>query len=468
MYVLTPTFLGDAMSMQNAMSRAKLNSYQETVITYITKENGHILAVSDDQAFSTQLRLTLAKEMGLTSQNIFTALTDPRAMLRELRDILARHPAPLIFIERSIAGQDLSFLISQIKQTVSAIKIIVLTSDVQRDRLMLLHEVGADNFIAKPVSANTLIEKMAFTLKPQSKLGQVIEAAKKLLAQKKYDLALTACQKVLQIKPGSAAAFLVMGDVFRATQQYDKARLAYESAAKSADLYLAPLQRLAEMYEVIGDVANQVYYLEKLDAISPLNVNRKVSLGEAHLASGNMQKAEAFFEKAVVQMNREAADGLSALSSRIAGIYGERDPEMAERFLRSSLEAKGKRLGREDLALFNQLGISLRRQGRWQDAINEYKRAIQIAPDDPTLYYNVGMAFAEGADFIQAKANLVKALDLEPEMVKSNASIACNFGAVFLQSGDHHRAAHFFQLALAHKPDMKMALQGLQRAQKHI
>ena len=83
------------MSMIDAANRAKLNSYQDTVINYITKENGHILAVSDDQAFCTQLRLTLAKEMGLTAQSIFTAITDPRMMLRELRDILARHPALL-------------------------------------------------------------------------------------------------------------------------------------------------------------------------------------------------------------------------------------------------------------------------------------------------------------------------------------------------------------------------------------
>lgn len=75
------------------------------------------------------------------------------------------------------------------------------------------------------------------------------------------------------------------------------------------------------------------------------------------------------------------------------------------------------------------------------------------------------MAFAEGADFLQAKANLVKALDLEPEMVKSNASIACNFGAIFLQSGDRDRAAQFFLQALEIKPGMKLALQGLQRAQ---
>lgn len=77
----------------------------------------------------------------------------------------------MLFLERKMNGQDLSFLVNQIKQAYNKLRIIILTSDVQRDRLMLLHEVGADNFIAKPVSVNTLIEKMAFTLKPQSKLG---------------------------------------------------------------------------------------------------------------------------------------------------------------------------------------------------------------------------------------------------------------------------------------------------------
>ena len=121
--------------------------------------------LTDDQAFSTQLRLTLAKDLGLTTPGTFTALTDPRQLLRELRQLLPNHPSPILFLERIMGGQDLSFLVGQIKQAYSGLKIVILTNDVQRDRLMLLHEVGADNFIAKPVSINTLIEKMAFTIK---------------------------------------------------------------------------------------------------------------------------------------------------------------------------------------------------------------------------------------------------------------------------------------------------------------
>lgn len=172
------------MPMDPAL-KARQNTYANTIINYMRKEEGHIIALSDDQAFSTQLRLTLAKELGLTSPDTLTVLSDSRQLLRVLREVTPRHPAPILFLERIMDGQDLSFLVNQIKQSYTRLRIIILTTDVQRDRLMLLHEAGADNFISKPVSVNTLIEKMAFTLKAQSRLGQAIDLAKSLLGRGK-------------------------------------------------------------------------------------------------------------------------------------------------------------------------------------------------------------------------------------------------------------------------------------------
>lgn len=132
--------------------------------------------------------------------------------------------------------------------------------------------------------------------------------------------------------------------------------------------------------------------------------------------------------------------------------------------MRNSLEVKGKFLSKSDIVLFNQLGISLRKQGRWKDAIIEYKRAIKISPEDENLYYNVGMAFAEGGDFLQAKANLLKAIDLNPDVPRASPNIAYNFGAVFLQSKDRERAAQYFQMALELRPNFQAAQDGLKRA----
>ena len=446
-------------------AKARQRSYEDTIIKYVTSEQGHVITLSDDQSFITQVRVTLAKTLGLTDPALVTNINDPHQLLNAIRGLVAQHPAPTLFIERIMAGQDLSFLVSQARQTFAALRIVVLTSDVQRERLMLLHEAGADNFIAKPVSANTLIEKMACTISPQSRLGKAVDHAKRLLDCKKYKESLEVCRHILEQKPGYAAAWLIIGDVQRALKDYDKARKAYENASKSSDFYLAPMQRLADLYGEQGDAERQMQFLHKLDELSPLNVNRKISLGELHLARGDTEAAEALFEKAMTQVTREAMDSISSLSGRIASIYADKGvPDKAERFLRESIESKGKFLSRSDLMLFNQLGISLRQQGRWMDAITEYKRAIKIAPDDENLYYNMGMAFAEGNDFIQAKANLLKALDLNPELTAASPNIAYNFGAVFLQSHEQDRAAHFFRLALQQKPDFPAAAEGLKRA----
>lgn len=109
--------------------KAKQNLYGDTVIHYMGKEDGHVIALSDDQAFTTQLRLTLAKELGLFSPNMLTALSDPHQLLRVLREVTPKHPAPILFLERIMGGQDLSFLVNQIKQAYNKLWIIILTTD---------------------------------------------------------------------------------------------------------------------------------------------------------------------------------------------------------------------------------------------------------------------------------------------------------------------------------------------------
>ena len=76
-FILLPP-KGDVMASDLAL-KARQTSYQDTVINYISKDGGHVIALTDDQAFSTQLRLTLAKELGLSAPGLFTALTDPRS-----------------------------------------------------------------------------------------------------------------------------------------------------------------------------------------------------------------------------------------------------------------------------------------------------------------------------------------------------------------------------------------------------
>jgi tetratricopeptide (TPR) repeat protein len=243
----------------------------------------------------------------------------------------------------------------------------------------------------------------------------------------------------------------------------DMALAAYECARDNADMYIDPLSRLSDLYGEMGNLPEKLHYLETMDRISPLNADRKVSIGEVHLDLGDRDKASNMFKAAMEQVTKISLTRISEIASTIAEVCMSKDPVMAEMYLRRSLETKGSYLSREDLHTFNQLGINLRQQGKWQEAIVEYKRAISLFPDDENLHYNIGMAYAEGRNFAMAVEEMQKAMGLNPDLPRLDANIAYNMGVVFTYAGDRKQAETCLLIALELKPDLDAAQKTLNR-----
>ncbi|HEU6437012.1 MAG TPA: tetratricopeptide repeat protein [Nitratidesulfovibrio sp.] len=446
----------------NINLKLKQKQYESTVVEFITEKKGYFLVVSDDQNFISLLRNTVAKHLAIATDAL-AVVTNTDYIIKSIRDVSMRKKNVLVFMERMLEGRDTGILVRQVKNAYSDVKIIILTGETERQRLVLLHEIGADNFISKPISVNTLIEKIAFTIKPQGKLGQLIDTARAMVQQGSHESALKVCRKILELKPNSAAGLLVMGDAYQALGKMDRARECFEEASRNADLYLEPLKKLADLNKQIGDNEAQLGYLEKLDRLSPLNVERKVDMGEIHVEMGNQERAEELFELAVAQATREAMAYIGEISERIATIYSERDPERAERFLRKALDAKGDMLDRGDLGTFNRLGIALRKQGKWREATIEYQKALRIAPDDENLYYNMSMACAEGKEFREARSSMLKAMTINPDLPRRDKTIAFNMGLVFMRAGGRDYAERCLKVALELDPDFELAQQALER-----
>lgn len=351
----------------------------------------------------------------------------------------------------------MGFMVRQIKNTFKDLRVIMLTSEKDRDRLILLHEIGADNFISKPVSVNGLIEKVAATIKPKGKVGQLVDEARRFIDQGNIEQAFTLCRQALELKPDAASVLLLMGDAFRVLGKWERAQDAYENACSNAPMYMEPLKKLAEMYEEMGDAAKRLRCLERLDALSPLNVDRKIDMGEIHLSTGNTEAAEHLFETAIAISVKEAAAHISDVTSRVTSICAEIDPDLHEKFLRRSLEKKGKKLDKNDIDTFNQLGIILRNKGQWREAIVEYKKALSISPCDENLHYNMGMAYAEGRDFLKSQASLLKALAFNPKLPEKSAPVGYNIACVFRQVGAKQRVVEFLEATLQCDPDFEPA-----------
>lgn len=440
-------------------SRLKGKQYEQAIIDYL-HNRGHFVCVTDDTQFTTLLRSTLLKQLG-QGPDVLTSTVDSDQSLRLIREISVRKYMPVVFLERMMGGRDMGFMVRQLKNAFTDLRIIMLTGEADRQRLVLLHEIGADNFITKPISINGLIEKIAFTIKPQGKLGQLIDLARSFVTQNNPQQALKVCKQILELKSNSAAAFLVIGDAFKALGKVDRAREAYEEASKNSEMYLEPLRKLADLFGELNDIPKRLYYLERLDQLSPLNVERKVDMGEIHLTLGNEDAAGKLFEAAVNLATKEALNYIGEVASRVAALYAEKDPAQSEKFLRRALDAKGQYLTKDDIATFNRLGIILRNQGKWREALAEYQKAVKVAPDDENLYYNMGMACAEGREFREAQVYMLKALALNADLPRSGVTIAYNIGLVFMQSGGKDKARDCLKIALELSPDYAPALKAL-------
>lgn len=438
-------------------------SYAEAVIGQL-RDGGRIICISDDKTFIDLLRGLIRDELKMPASCLM-ATSAADMLVRLARQAAGAGESPLFLVERQIKGRDLTFAVRLLKNGFPELKVLMLAAESERQRIALLQESGVDGCILKPVDGPALLERMALTVRPQNQVERSLDWARSLLGQGENMRALQVCMQALEQKSNSAAALLLMGDIFRAMEEFDKAADAYAKAAAASPMFLDPLRRLAALHAERGDAARELECLEKLDGLSPLDVERKLRMGELCLKLNQTDKARKVLGDAVRLSTRQAKESSAAVASRVADLYADSAPETAAAYLRRALDARKDFWGQEDLAAFNRLGLLLRRAGRWRDAAEEYQKALAIAPNDAGLYYNLGMAWLEGKDTESARAASLKALALNPELPRASARVAVNLATVFLATNDRMHALPLLRTALELAPDNAEAKELLSRAE---
>ncbi len=445
------------MAFADFQAKQQQNKQKAVLRDYFVKRSGQLLCLSDDPTFVNLLRLTV-KELAVNQPELIVLIPDASRALKAISDSFAADKKPALFIERVMGTTgETSFLVKQFRESFPELRIFVMTTTAEKGRIMLLYESGADNFVLKPISSIDLIEKMSATLRQPSVIRQLLDKARTLIVKNVSKEAIKITQKVLEVKPDNASGYVVMGDALRVSGMADKAQVAYERACKYSEDYLEPLQKLVDLARETGKPDMQLEYLKRLDTLSPLNAQRKVEMGELQVTLGNTEAAKQLFDTAVHRAYKDAMAQVAAMTEKIAVSLQEADPVQAEKYLRRCLELKGNDLTVDDLSTFNQLGISLRKQGRWQDAIVEYKKALKIAPQAEVLFYNIAMAHAEGKEYDTAIRSMLKALSLNSGLPRSSAGIAYNMGRVFSLGYTRDKAMQCLEIALELQPDHEAA-----------
>lgn len=433
-------------------TNSKMRQYEKTLVDFVAKQDGVFYVLSHDHNFIKMFRGLLNKELVIGTDRI-VAHSEETKLLSELKTPMYKDKRGVLLIERMLNNRSTVGFIRNLKAMHETMHVVVLTSEVERQVLILLHEIGVSNFITKPVSMNTLIEKLAFTIQPQGKIGQYIDKAKEYVQKGMYDQAVELSDKILEIKPGSAAALMIKGDAYKAMGDGQGAETAYMEAHEGASLYLEPLKKLSELHRDEGNLEKQLAFLKKLDKLSPLNVERKINMGAIHMEFGDSDKAEELFDQAVVNAKKEAQLMMEEVKRSIAEKCLDKAPNVAERFFRSILDSKGGVLRKSDIETFNRLGIALRRQGRWQDAVTEYEQALKISPDDENLLFNKAIAFAEGGDHKESVQAVQDALDINPDFGSNSPVVSFNMGVMFSNAKQPEKALRFLHRTLKLDPN---------------
>jgi len=431
--------------------------YDSILYEFFEKTRGAVVLISEDQLFKRTLSSTIFKIIG-TKRDCFWTFDGFQQGLKKIQAMEKNSVETVVFIERVLGGHSSTDTIITLKRLLPDLKIIVLVGETKRENIAYFYEVGVSNVISKPASMNNIIEKMAFTIKPQGKLSEYMSIGKRCLTAGKLMEAMQISDKILKLKPESPAGLMLKGDIHIAQNEQEKALACYHRAHDSSKLYLEPIKKLVEAYKGVDDEAS-LKYLKQLDKLSPLNAERKTEIGKMHVEREEMNVAEKYFDAAITTATKEAMSLISNVAEEISEAVNTASPQLAEKYLKTVIETKGraKNLGLGDIALFNKMGMALRSQGKWKDAIENYTAALRISPDDEGLHYNMGMAYYDGGDKRLAAKCFDNALAKNPRFFEVSEAVSMNLGNIFGELREYEKAMDFFLAALDLNPQNSAA-----------
>jgi tetratricopeptide (TPR) repeat protein len=96
-------------------------------------------------------------------------------------------------------------------------------------------------------------------------------------------------------------------------------------------------------------------------------------------------------------------------------------------------------------------------KGSYDEAISQYKQAIQLDPENASVYIGLGNAFHKKGLYAEAIKSLEKAVQIKPYW----ADCRCNLGAAYSLAGMHDKAIEEFVQAININPNYAAAHYGL-------
>jgi FimV-like protein len=206
------------------------------------------------------------------------------------------------------------------------------------------------------------------------------------------------------------------------------------------ELYLATAQVL-----VSSNLSDGIQRLSAaIEKYHPERPEFYLNLGDALRNDGKLEQARAQYAEALLRK----PDALPELQKLALCLSSLRQYARATDVLKRAVE-----LVPNDATTWVQLGLSYVDQGRKDDAVAAFQKAIALDPELPEAYNSLGGVWFETRDAARAEPMLREAVRLTPNYAEAQN----NLGSLLSAAGHFDEARYHYEAALRIKPDYAFA-----------
>ncbi len=276
------------------------------------------------------------------------------------------------------------------------------------------------------------------------------------------DEAIAGFERALELRPDDVAAWVWLGNTLFESAQYERARTAFDSAielhGEAASAYLG----LGRVALAEGRNEDAVAALTRTLELSPGSTIVHYPLAQAYRALGRLEQAQRHLESRgeteaypydpLMDEIRTRFGGPSVSTERGGNAFANGDFDKAVEEFRRAVDAA------PDVAMTHaNLGSALFHRGDRAAAGAAFERALELDPSDVRVLYSLGVMSHHAGNARAEERYYAQALDRQPDYVPARLELA----NALRERGAHDEAVAHYNAALAVEPRRAVARLGL-------
>jgi len=228
-------------------------------------------------------------------------------------------------------------------------------------------------------------------------------------ARKQWDEAIRYATAALALRPESAGAYMLLGRVLSQKGAHDEGEAAFRKA-----IDIAPEHAHAHLG--VGWVMSQRRKFVEAEAAARAAVQLEPGLAMAHynlaLALEEQEKLTTAHDelRQALNLQPDYADAWDLLGLVLSAQGNDGEAEKAHR---KALESRIDEAG--TYRVYNNLGSVLVSLDRHPEAVEVFRKAIALQPEQPRAHYHLGLAIGQQGQKLESIPHFRKAIELKPD-----------------------------------------------------